>query len=95
MVFDLFGCGAVFLKHRSVYKMLCAVCCRSIKHYFLLDKGDFIVQFMDMTEEEMKQNIDDILLSAAMLFQQNKMTVFLMMIMADSLQKRIWEGQYR
>lgn len=34
---------------------------RSIKHYFLLDKGDFIVQFMDMTEEEMKQNIDDIM----------------------------------
>ncbi|XP_064605100.1 gamma-tubulin complex component 2-like [Liolophura sinensis] len=34
---------------------------KSIKHYFLLDKGDFIVQFMDMTEEEMKQNIDDIL----------------------------------
>ncbi|GAB1597452.1 gamma-tubulin complex component 2-like [Argonauta hians] len=28
---------------------------RSMKHYFLLDKGDFIVQFMDMTEEEMKQ----------------------------------------
>ena len=35
---------------------------RSMKHYFLLDKGDFIVQFMDMTEDEMKQNIDDILL---------------------------------
>ncbi|XP_070191427.1 gamma-tubulin complex component 2-like isoform X2 [Littorina saxatilis] len=34
---------------------------KSIKHYFLLDKGDFIVQFMDMTEEEMKQNIDDIM----------------------------------
>ncbi|PVD28265.1 hypothetical protein C0Q70_10852 [Pomacea canaliculata] len=34
---------------------------RSIKHYFLLDKGDFIVQFMDMTEEEMRQNMDDIL----------------------------------
>ena len=34
---------------------------RSIKHYFLLDKGDFIVQFMDMTEIEMKQHIDDIL----------------------------------
>ncbi|XP_041354765.1 gamma-tubulin complex component 2-like isoform X2 [Gigantopelta aegis] len=33
---------------------------RSMKHYFLLDKGDFIVQFMDMTEEEMKQDIDDI-----------------------------------
>lgn len=31
---------------------------RSIKHYFLLDKGDFIVQFMDMTEEEMKQPYD-------------------------------------
>ena len=73
MVFDLFGCGGVvFLEHRSMYKILCAVCCRSIKHYFLLDKGDFIVQFMDMTEEEMKQNIDDILLYAAMLCQQNK-----------------------
>lgn len=34
---------------------------KSIKHYFLLDKGDFIVQFMDMTEMEMKQHIDDIL----------------------------------
>ena len=34
---------------------------RSIKHYFLLDKGDFIVQFMDMTEQEMKQDIDNIL----------------------------------
>ncbi|GFN75493.1 gamma-tubulin complex component [Plakobranchus ocellatus] len=34
---------------------------RSIKHYFLLDKGDFIVQFMDMTEVEMRQHIDDIL----------------------------------
>ncbi|CAL1527204.1 unnamed protein product [Lymnaea stagnalis] len=34
---------------------------KSIKHYFLLDKGDFIVQFMDMTEVEMKQHIDDIL----------------------------------
>ncbi|KAH9500248.1 Gamma-tubulin complex component 2 [Bulinus truncatus] len=34
---------------------------KSIKHYFLLDKGDFIVQFMDMTEVEMRQHIDDIL----------------------------------
>ena len=34
---------------------------RSIKHYFLLDKGDFIVQFMDMTEEEMKQDMDNIM----------------------------------
>ncbi|CAG2247110.1 GCP2 [Mytilus edulis] len=34
---------------------------KSIKHYFLLDKGDFLVQFMDMTEEEMKQDIDNIM----------------------------------
>jgi len=34
---------------------------RSIKHYFLLDKGDFIVQFMDMTEDEMKQDLENIL----------------------------------
>ncbi|KAJ8314612.1 hypothetical protein KUTeg_006762 [Tegillarca granosa] len=34
---------------------------RSIKYYFLLDKGDFIVQFMDMTEEEMKQDIENIM----------------------------------
>jgi len=32
-----------------------------MKHYFLLDKGDFIVQFMDMTEDEMKQDIDKIM----------------------------------
>ncbi|XP_060602983.1 gamma-tubulin complex component 2-like [Ruditapes philippinarum] len=34
---------------------------RSIKHYFLLDKGDFIVQFMDMTEDEMKLDIENIM----------------------------------
>lgn len=34
---------------------------RSIKHYFLLDKGDFIVQFMDMTTDEMKQDMEDIM----------------------------------
>lgn len=34
---------------------------RSIKHYFLLDKGDFIVQFMDMTEDEMKQDVENIM----------------------------------
>jgi len=33
---------------------------KSLKHYFLLDRGDFIVQFMDMAEEEMRKNIDDI-----------------------------------
>ncbi|XP_064628663.1 gamma-tubulin complex component 2-like isoform X2 [Lineus longissimus] len=34
---------------------------RSIKHYFLLDQGDVIVQFMDMAEDEMKKTIDDIM----------------------------------
>ena len=33
---------------------------RSIKYYFLLDKGDFIVQFMDMTEDEMRQDMENI-----------------------------------
>ena len=36
-------------------------CCRSIKHYFLLDQGDFIVQFMDMADEEMRKNMDEVL----------------------------------
>lgn len=34
---------------------------RSVKHYFLLDQGDFIVQFMDMAEEELQKDIDDIM----------------------------------
>ncbi|XP_074643157.1 gamma-tubulin complex component 2-like [Tubulanus polymorphus] len=34
---------------------------RSIKHYFLLDQGDFIGQFMDMAEGEMKKTIDEIM----------------------------------
>jgi gamma-tubulin complex component 2 len=34
---------------------------RSVKHYFLLDQGDFIVQFMDMAEDEMKKTMDDIM----------------------------------
>lgn len=33
-------------------------CSRSVKHYFLLDQGDFIVQFMDMADDEMKKNMD-------------------------------------
>lgn len=28
---------------------------RSIKHYFLMDLGDFFVQFMDLAEDEMKK----------------------------------------
>ena len=34
---------------------------RSIKHYFLMDLGDFFVQFMDLAEDEMKKNMDGIL----------------------------------
>lgn len=30
---------------------------RSLKHYFLLDQGDFFVGFMDLAEEELKKNI--------------------------------------
>ncbi|KAM9831703.1 gamma-tubulin complex component 2 [Neosynchiropus ocellatus] len=33
---------------------------RSIKHYFLMDKGDFFVHFMDLTEEELQKPVDDI-----------------------------------
>ncbi|KAH6923431.1 hypothetical protein HPB50_001070 [Hyalomma asiaticum] len=33
---------------------------RSVKHFFLMDQGDFVVQFMDMAEEELGYNIDDI-----------------------------------
>ncbi|ELU18812.1 hypothetical protein CAPTEDRAFT_5306 [Capitella teleta] len=34
---------------------------RSVKHYFLLDHGDFIVQFMDMADEEMAKTMDEIM----------------------------------
>ncbi|KAK2144922.1 hypothetical protein LSH36_719g00006 [Paralvinella palmiformis] len=34
---------------------------KSIKHYFLLDQGDFIVQFLDMAEEEMKKPMEEII----------------------------------
>uniref|UniRef100_A0A8C5Q8W7 Gamma-tubulin complex component n=1 Tax=Leptobrachium leishanense TaxID=445787 RepID=A0A8C5Q8W7_9ANUR len=34
---------------------------RSIKHYFLMDQGDFFVHFMDLTEEELKKAVDDII----------------------------------
>uniref|UniRef100_H9GMS9 Gamma-tubulin complex component n=1 Tax=Anolis carolinensis TaxID=28377 RepID=H9GMS9_ANOCA len=33
---------------------------RSIKHYFLMDQGDFYVHFMDLTEEELKKPVEDI-----------------------------------
>ena len=38
--------------------MMCGKCCRSIKHYFLMDLGDFFVQFMDLAEDEMKKDMD-------------------------------------
>ena len=31
---------------------------RSVKHYFLLDQGDFIVQFMDLCGDELCQSVD-------------------------------------
>ncbi|XP_063951039.1 gamma-tubulin complex component 2-like [Lytechinus pictus] len=33
----------------------------SIKRYFLLEQGDFFVHLMDITEEEMKKRVDDII----------------------------------
>ena len=31
---------------------------RSVKHYFLLDQGDFIVQFLDLCESELLQSVN-------------------------------------
>ncbi|XP_069609154.1 gamma-tubulin complex component 2 isoform X1 [Ranitomeya imitator] len=33
----------------------------SIKHYFLMNQGDFFVHFMDLTEEELKKTVEDII----------------------------------
>ena len=33
---------------------------RSVKHYFLLDQGDFIAQFMDLAHLELQEKISDI-----------------------------------
>lgn len=33
---------------------------KSIKHYFFMDFGDFIVQFLDLAAEELEKEIDDI-----------------------------------
>lgn len=32
---------------------------QSVKHYFLMDQGDFIVQFMDMAEDDLQKCVDD------------------------------------
>ncbi|XP_033104280.1 gamma-tubulin complex component 2-like [Anneissia japonica] len=34
---------------------------RSIKRYFLMEQGDFFVHFMDITEEEMKKGMEEIM----------------------------------
>ncbi|CAG2176410.1 unnamed protein product [Oppiella nova] len=36
---------------------------KSIKHYFFMDLGDFIVQFMDLAGDELEKDIDDIALN--------------------------------
>jgi len=33
---------------------------RSVKHYFLLDQGDFITQFLDLCEPELSQNVNQV-----------------------------------
>ena len=45
----------------SLMEWCCFTVFRSIKHYFLMDLGDFFVQFMDLSEDEMKKNMDGIL----------------------------------
>lgn len=32
---------------------------QSVKHYFLMDEGDFMVQFMDMAEDELQKCVED------------------------------------
>lgn len=34
---------------------------RSVKHYFLLDQGDFIVTFLDLSDKELERDIKDVL----------------------------------
>jgi len=33
---------------------------KSVKHYFLLDQGDFVVQFFDVCGDELTQNVDSV-----------------------------------
>ena len=33
---------------------------KSVKHYFLLDQGDFVVQFLDVCEDELAQPVNDV-----------------------------------
>uniref|UniRef100_A0A672PWY8 Gamma-tubulin complex component n=1 Tax=Sinocyclocheilus grahami TaxID=75366 RepID=A0A672PWY8_SINGR len=51
----LFQMRASFIFHLET-KVL-----ESIKHDFLMDKGDFFVHFMDLTEEELKKPVDNII----------------------------------
>lgn len=34
---------------------------KSVKNYFLMSQGDFIIQFMEATEQELSKKIDDII----------------------------------
>ena len=34
---------------------------RSVKHYFLLDQGDFIVTFLTLCEKELSKNVNDVM----------------------------------
>ncbi|GLV35243.1 Gamma-tubulin ring protein 84 [Carabus blaptoides fortunei] len=36
---------------------------RSVKHYFLLDQGDFILQFLNLCEKELSKNVNQVLLA--------------------------------
>ncbi|XP_077999830.1 gamma-tubulin complex component 2-like [Glandiceps talaboti] len=36
---------------------------RSIKHYFLMEQGDFFVHFMDIAEDELKKDVENIIRS--------------------------------
>jgi len=52
--------------------------CRSVKHYFLLDQGDFIVQFMDMADDEMKKAMEGINICSFLLlsdYRKNSNTI--------------------
>lgn len=33
---------------------------KSVKHYFLLDQGDFIVTFLTLCEKELNKNVNDV-----------------------------------
>ena len=38
---------------------------RSVKHYFFLDAGDFILHFMSLCGAELVKNVDDVIVPVA------------------------------